>query len=183
LVKIRLKRVGTTKRPYYRLVVADSRSPRDGRFIEALGHYDPLADPVKIGVDGEKVKGWMANGARPTDAARSLLEQAGIVARGGRKPIPLRAKRNPEKATARIEAKAKKAAAPPPAPAQTPEAGPTAEATEAEAPAAEVAKTETETPAANAEEVKEETTVETTETPAADDAAPAETKAEDESGS
>jgi small subunit ribosomal protein S16 len=180
LVKIRLKRVGTTKRHYYRLVVADSRSPRDGRFIEAIGHYDPLAEPVKVEIDGEKVKTWMANGARPTDAARSLLEQAGVIARGGRKAIPLRTKRNPEKAAARVEAKAKKAAAPPPV-VEVADAEPkveVAEAAEAEASAAEAPAAE----APQAEDAAEAPVAETVETPA-EETAPDESAAEGESGS
>jgi small subunit ribosomal protein S16 len=79
VVKIRLKRMGTTKRPVYRLVVADSRSPRDGRFIEAIGFYDPLPDPAVVRVDEEKVRSWMRKGARPSDSARQLLVQQGIL--------------------------------------------------------------------------------------------------------
>jgi len=169
-------------------VVADSRSPRDGRFIEAIGHYDPLAEPVKVEIDGEKVKTWMANGARPTDAARSLLEQAGVIARGGRRAIPLRTKRNPEKAAARVEAKAKKAAAPAASTeaTETAHAEPAAaEAQETEAPAAEATETaetaETEAPAAEAS-AAETSAGESEETPAAETDA-GDTKAEDESGS
>ena len=79
MVKIRLKRMGTTKRPVYRLVVADSRSPRDGRFIEAIGFYDPLPQPAVVRVDAEKVRVWMQRGARPSDSARQLLVQQGIL--------------------------------------------------------------------------------------------------------
>lgn len=79
MVKIRLKRMGTTKRPVYRLVVADSRSPRDGRFIEAIGFYDPLPDPAVVRVDEEKVRVWMRRGARPSDSARQLLVRQGIL--------------------------------------------------------------------------------------------------------
>ena len=79
MVKIRLKRMGTTKRPVYRLVVADSRSPRDGRFIEAIGFYDPLPNPAVVRVDADKVKVWIRRGARPSDSARRLLVQEGIL--------------------------------------------------------------------------------------------------------
>ena len=78
-VKIRLKRMGAKKKPYYRIIVADSRSPRDGRFIEELGSYDPLKDPSVIKVDGEKAKEWIAKGAQPTDTVKTLLKRAGVV--------------------------------------------------------------------------------------------------------
>jgi small subunit ribosomal protein S16 len=81
LVKIRLKRMGAKKRPFYRLVVADSRSPRDGRFIELLGFYDPLPNPAKVQIDADKVREWIGKGARPSDAARALLVEQGILAR------------------------------------------------------------------------------------------------------
>jgi small subunit ribosomal protein S16 len=77
-VKIRLKRMGAKKKPFYRVVVADSRSPRDGRFIEELGYYDPLKDPAEIKIDAEKAQKWLANGAQPTDTVRALLKRAGI---------------------------------------------------------------------------------------------------------
>ncbi len=90
MVKIRLKRMGAKKRPFYRLVVADSRSPRDGRFIELLGYYDPLTNPAKVQVDADKVRDWMRKGARPSDAARALLVEQGILAKVPRvfKPAP-----------------------------------------------------------------------------------------------
>ena len=75
MVKIRLRRMGAKKAPYYRIVVADSRSPRDGRFIEELGVYDPMADGEKIKVDVERAKYWIANGAQPTDTVRGLLKK------------------------------------------------------------------------------------------------------------
>ena len=81
MVKIRLKRMGAKKRPFYRLVVADARSPRDGKFIESLGWYDPLPDPVKCEIDAEKVKAWLVKGARPSDSARRLLQQQGLIAK------------------------------------------------------------------------------------------------------
>ena len=75
MVKIRLRRMGAKKAPYYRIVVADSRNPRDGRFIEELGVYDPIADGEKIKVDMERAKYWIANGAQPTDTVRGLLKK------------------------------------------------------------------------------------------------------------
>ena len=77
-VKIRLRRMGAKKAPFYRIVVADSRSPRDGRFIEELGYYDPTKDPSVIKVDEEKVKSWLAHGAQPTDSVKAILKKAGL---------------------------------------------------------------------------------------------------------
>ena len=76
MVKIRLRRMGAKKAPYYRIVVADSRSPRDGRFIEEIGTYDPLSESEKLKVDLERAKYWIANGAQPTDTVRGLLNKA-----------------------------------------------------------------------------------------------------------
>jgi small subunit ribosomal protein S16 len=73
-VKIRLKRMGAKKAPFYRIVVADSRNPRDGRFIEELGYYDPTKNPSVISVDAEKAKTWIKNGAQPTDTVRKILK-------------------------------------------------------------------------------------------------------------
>jgi len=75
MVKIRLRRMGAKKAPYYRIVVADSRNPRDGRFIEEIGLYDPMADGEKIKVDMERAKYWISNGAQPTDTVRGLLNK------------------------------------------------------------------------------------------------------------
>ena len=75
MVKIRLRRMGAKKAPYYRVVVAASRCPRDGRFIEEIGTYDPMADGEKIKVDLERAKYWIANGAKPTDTVRGLLKK------------------------------------------------------------------------------------------------------------
>jgi len=75
MVKIRLRRMGAKKAPYYRIVVADSRFPRDGRCIEELGTYDPSADGQKLKIDAERAKYWMANGAQPTDTVRGLLKK------------------------------------------------------------------------------------------------------------
>ncbi|MBE6657253.1 MAG: 30S ribosomal protein S16 [Ruminococcaceae bacterium] len=79
MVKMRLKRVGAKKAPTYRIVVADSRSPRDGRFIEQIGYYNPLTNPADIKIDAEKAKAWLANGAQPTETVRSLLKKTEIL--------------------------------------------------------------------------------------------------------
>ncbi|MBR5188612.1 MAG: 30S ribosomal protein S16 [Clostridia bacterium] len=78
-VKIRLKRIGAKKAPFYRVVVADSRYPRDGRFIEEIGYYNPLTNPVDIKIDSEKAQKWISNGAQPTETVKSLLKKAGIT--------------------------------------------------------------------------------------------------------
>jgi small subunit ribosomal protein S16 len=78
-VKIRLKRMGAKKAPFYRIVVADSRSPRDGRFIEELGYYNPMTDPADVKIDADKAKTWIANGAQPTDTVRALLKKNGVL--------------------------------------------------------------------------------------------------------
>lgn len=78
-VKIRLKRMGAKKNPYYRVVVADSRSPRDGKFIEEIGTYDPMAEPSAIKIDAEKATGWIAKGAQPTETVKSLLVKSGVI--------------------------------------------------------------------------------------------------------
>ena len=78
-VKIRLRRMGAKKAPFYRVVVADSRYPRDGRFIEQVGTYNPLTEPVSVDIDAEKVTKWIANGAQPTDTVKRLLKNKGII--------------------------------------------------------------------------------------------------------
>ena len=78
-VKIRLRRMGAKKAPFYRIVVADSRYPRDGRFIEEVGYYDPTKEPSVIKIDEEKAKTWLANGAQPTDTVKARLKIQGIV--------------------------------------------------------------------------------------------------------
>ena len=80
-VRIRLSRYGRKKAPFYRLVVAESRSPRDGRFIEEIGTYDPMKDPAEIKVDEEAAVKWLRNGALPSDTARALLKKAGVWAK------------------------------------------------------------------------------------------------------
>ena len=78
-VKIRLRRMGQKKAPFYRVVVADSRYPRAGRFIEEIGYYNPITEPAEINIDAEKAKKWIANGAQPTDTVKSLLKRSNIV--------------------------------------------------------------------------------------------------------
>jgi len=79
VVKIRLRRMGAKKQPFYRIVVADARSPRDGKFIDQIGTYDPKADPSIINIDAEKAKKWLGNGAQPTDTVKKLFKIAGIT--------------------------------------------------------------------------------------------------------
>ena len=78
-VKIRLRRMGAKKAPFYRIVVADSRSPRDGRFIEEIGTYNPVTETATVTVDAEKAKKWIANGAQPTETVRELLKKNGVI--------------------------------------------------------------------------------------------------------
>ncbi len=78
-VKIRLRRMGAKKAPFYRVVVADSRFPRDGRFIEEIGYYDPTKEPAVVNIDSEKAKKWIATGAQPTDTVRVLLKKSNIL--------------------------------------------------------------------------------------------------------
>lgn len=79
MVKIRLRRMGAKKAPYYRIIVADSRSPRGGRCIEEIGTYDPLTEPATIAVDAEKAQQWIKNGAQPTDTVKALLKKANVL--------------------------------------------------------------------------------------------------------
>lgn len=133
MVKIRLRRMGAKKRPFYRLVVADSRKARDGRFIEVIGYYDPTVDPPLLKIDVEKAQEWLDKGAQPTDVARGLLKMKGML--GGQS----------ETSKARAEAKAeakKRGKAKAQAPTIVEEVAPTEEAAEAiaeEAPAEEPA--------------------------------------------
>ncbi len=78
-VKIRLRRMGQKKAPFYRLVVADSRYPRDGRFIEEVGYYDPMTEPATVKLEGEKIAKWLANGAQPTETVKSILTKNGLL--------------------------------------------------------------------------------------------------------
>ena len=79
MVKIRLKRIGAKKAPFYRVVVADSRYPRNGRFIEEVGFYDPMTEPATVKLDSEKIKKWISNGAQPTDTVREILKKAAVL--------------------------------------------------------------------------------------------------------
>ncbi|MDD6800043.1 MAG: 30S ribosomal protein S16 [Firmicutes bacterium] len=78
-VKIRLRRMGAKKAPFYRIVVADSRSPRDGRFIEEIGYYNPLTDPADVNINAEKATQWLKNGAQPTETVKALLKKQSII--------------------------------------------------------------------------------------------------------
>ena len=78
-VKMRLRRMGQKKAPFYRIIVADSRSPRDGRFIEEIGYYDPTKEPSVVKIDAEKAKQWLDNGAQPTDTVREILKKAAVL--------------------------------------------------------------------------------------------------------
>ena len=79
MVKIRLKRMGMKKKHFYRIVIADERSPRDGRFIDEIGYYNPMEKPAEIKVDGEKAKHWLSVGAQPTETVRVLLKKTGVI--------------------------------------------------------------------------------------------------------
>ncbi len=79
MVKIRLKRMGANKKPFYRVVVADSRAPRDGKFIEEIGYYNPMTDPADIKIDADKAKKWLETGAQPTDTVKKLFQKNGIL--------------------------------------------------------------------------------------------------------
>lgn len=85
-VKLRLTRMGDKKSPFYRVVAADSRSPRDGKFIDVIGTYNPLTDPATVKIDADKVKEWIKNGAQPTDTVRALLVNGGIIEPGKKPP-------------------------------------------------------------------------------------------------
>ncbi len=166
LVKIRLRRVGATKRPMYRIVAAESRGPRDGRFLETLGHYNPITKPVTFVVDEAKIQRWISNGAQPTETVARLLYQSTEVKLPQKSLTRLAQRGVPHKA-------AVAAAAPAPAPAaETPAAEAEAPAAEAEAPAAEAEAApvaEAEAPAAEAEAAP----VAEAEAPAAEAEAPA----------
>jgi ribosomal protein S16 len=79
MLKIRLRRMGAKKQPFYRIIVADSRAPRDGAFVEELGYYNPTTEPAELKVDNERAQQWMKNGAQPTDTVRGLLKKAGAI--------------------------------------------------------------------------------------------------------
>jgi small subunit ribosomal protein S16 len=106
-VRIRLRRIGAKKHPFYRLVVADTRSPRDGKFIEILGTYDPMTEPVKLNIDQEKIRAWLQKGARPSDTARAFLIDQGLLSKESAKKRPTK----PPKTKAAAGASAEPAAA------------------------------------------------------------------------
>lgn len=117
MVKIRLRRMGAKKRPFYRIVVADSRTARDGRFIEVIGTYDPNQDPPEITIKGDRVEYWLGNGAQPSDVARGLLKRQGFLGGVTSKSAEAKAAKAAEKAAAKeaaekaaAEAAAKEAA-------------------------------------------------------------------------
>jgi small subunit ribosomal protein S16 len=169
MVKIRLMRMGAKKRPFYRVVVADSRSPRDGRFIENIGRYHPLSDPSVIEIDEERALHWLGEGAQPTDSVRNLLDKAGIWQKFSTAPVGEKPKAGARTAAARASAakaaSEKQAAQEPPAPA------PAAETSPPEEPAPEEPAPE-EPPA----EAPEEETV-------AEEGGPEQSVAEEEAGS
>lgn len=136
-VRIRLSRLGKKKAPFYRLVVADSRSPRDGRFIEILGTYNPLTDPAEIKVDTERAKFWLGNGASPSDTAKILLQKVGVFEGPSRPAGEAKPAKPEKKAPAKAAAPVEEAPAVEEAPvAETPaEEAPAAEAPAEEAPA------------------------------------------------
>jgi len=142
LVKIRLRRIGAKKNPSYRIVVADSRAPRDGAFIAAIGHYNPLTDPETIVIDQEKATSWLKQGAQPTDTAARLLAKAGIIEEPQARKDKMQAGAPKGKVSKKKKAKAAAAEEPKAAAAEAPKAetaeAPKAEA--AEAPKAEVAE-------------------------------------------
>ncbi len=78
-VKMRLTRLGAKKAPFYRVIIADSRSPRDGKFIEEIGYYNPLTNPAEVKIDADKAKTWLKNGAQPTETVKALLKKSGII--------------------------------------------------------------------------------------------------------
>lgn len=111
-VKIRLRRMGARKRPFYRLVVTDSRSPRDGKFLEILGTFDPLTEPVTLRLDTEKTKAWLQKGARPSDTARKFLIDNGLLPKESARKRPSK----PPKSAAAAAPEAAAVPAPPAAP-------------------------------------------------------------------
>jgi small subunit ribosomal protein S16 len=149
MVKIRLMRMGAKKRPFYRVVVADSRSPRDGRFIENIGRYHPLQDPSVIDIDEERALHWLGAGAQPTDPVRNLLQKAGIWEKFSSVPEekPKAGARTAAKRASAAKAAVKEAPAEPsavsaPAAEEPPAEEPAAEEPPAEEPAAEEAAAE-----------------------------------------
>jgi small subunit ribosomal protein S16 len=158
LLRIRLTRVGKKKQPAYRLIVTDSRSPRDGAFLKIIGHYNPLTEPVTLVVKEDEAVHWLEKGAQPSETAAKLLTRIGVMERAGRAPVRYVGKDVPAapKKEAKAAAEPKAAPAPPePKAAQPKAAEPVAEAPD-ETPAAE-AKAETEEPSTEAQEETPET--------------------------
>ena len=158
MLRIRLTRVGKKKQPAYRLIVTDSRSPRDGAFLKIIGHYNPLTEPVTLVVKEDEAVHWLEKGAQPSETAAKLLTRIGVMERAGRAPVRYVGKDVPAapKKEAKAAAEPKAAPAPPePKAAQPKAAEPVAEAPD-EMPAAE-AKAETEEPSTEAQEETPET--------------------------
>ena len=158
MLRIRLTRVGKKKQPAYRLIVTDSRSPRDGAFLKIIGHYNPLTEPVTLVVKEDEAVHWLEKGAQPSETAAKLLTRIGVMERAGRAPVRYVGKDVPAapKKEAKAVAEPKAAPAPPePKAAQPKAAEPVAEASD-ETPAAE-AKAETEEPSTEAQEETPET--------------------------
>lgn len=103
-VKIRMKRLGAKKRPFYRIVVADSRAPRDGRFIEEIGYYNPISEPKMFKVDQEKVSSWIANGAKPTETVAKLFKKFEISTENNKVKATVAAEEVQEETTEEVEA-------------------------------------------------------------------------------
>jgi small subunit ribosomal protein S16 len=103
MVKIRLRRMGAKRNPYYRIVIADSKSPRDGRFIEEIGTYNPLTSPSEINIDVERAEYWVKNGAQPTDTVRALLKKAGAIKADTSEAVSAKESDAPEKAEVSTE--------------------------------------------------------------------------------
>lgn len=177
--RIRLRRLGAKKRPFYRVVVADQRSPRDGRFIENIGKYHPLDEPSRIEIDEERALHWLRTGAQPSESVKNLMDKVGIWPKfvaerpaAGKPRGGERAKKRPPrvgaKAAAQAEAAAAKAAS---------DAAAAAKAAEADAAAAAAAAAEAEAPVETPVETAVETPVEATEVVASAEEAPAEAEA------
>jgi small subunit ribosomal protein S16 len=163
LLRIRLSRVGKKKQPAYRIVVADSRSPRDGAFLKIIGHYNPLTDPVTLVVKEDEAVHWLEKGARPSETAAKLLTRIGVMERAGRQPVRYEGKAVPP--APKKEAKAAEARAAPVKATAEPEASAESPTPAAEAEAPEAAATE------SAETVAEPTankTLEESEAPASE---------------
>jgi small subunit ribosomal protein S16 len=160
MVRIRLKRVGGKKHPFYRVVVADQRAARDGAFIEQIGTYDPFPNPPEIKIDAEKVNKWIKNGAQPSESVADLLRSVGIFEKINT-PAPVKEAPKAAEKPAKAEAEAATATAVAEAPAEEEPAAPAEEAPAEEAPAEEAAAEDApaeEESAAPAEDSEEETT-------------------------